>query len=137
MTGPLLTVNNLVTLQMLYSGDVPDPVTCPAGDCSILALFPAVGPSPRIQWAFASGDATWHELRPRPRVVSATSMLRRLFWNADWNDKLFMVSCAERILDNPTPHSIEAIRQAVGQEICRQSGPNRADGAIQTDLRAS
>ena len=49
-------------------------------------------------------------------------MLRRLFWNADWNDTLFMVSCAERILDNPTPHSIEAIRQAVGQEICRQSG---------------
>ena len=40
-------------------------------------------------------------------------MLLRLIWNPDWNETLFMVSCAERIEQNPTEHCIAEIRDRV------------------------
>jgi hypothetical protein len=34
-------------------------------------------------------------------------MIRRLFWNAKWNETLYLVSCAERLVENPTQHSVD------------------------------
>jgi len=36
-------------------------------------------------------------------------MSGRMFWNPSWNESLFLVSCAERLLQNPTPHSEDEI----------------------------
>ncbi len=76
-------------------------------------FFEAIAPSPRIEYAFlkSSQDAAgqWQEFRPRPAHLSFTAMLRRLFWNAPWNETLFLVSCAERLIENPTAHSQQEI----------------------------
>jgi len=79
------------------------------------ALFPSwrffavISPSPRVQYALLSErDAPpneWHEFRLRPAHLSFLQMLGRMFWNPKWNESLFLVSCAERILENPTSHS--------------------------------
>lgn len=42
-------------------------------------------------------------------------MIGRLFWNPAWNDALFMVSCGERIAEQPTDHSINEITQRIRQ----------------------
>jgi len=37
-------------------------------------------------------------------------MLQRMVWNPGWNDQLFLVSCAERLVTEPTDHSVDVIK---------------------------
>lgn len=84
-------------------------------------FFKAIEPSPRVQWALLKfqDDAAkdWQEFRPRPIYVSPFQMVCRLFWNPAWNEALFLVSCAERIQQCPTDHSINEIRQRIRSEV--------------------
>lgn len=50
-------------------------------------------------------------------------MLRRLFWNPIWNETLFLVSCAERIMENPTEHSMNEIETRIRAALARDSNP--------------
>jgi uncharacterized protein (UPF0248 family) len=88
-------------------------------------FFKSIQPSPRVQWAIADGgDAPmdWHEVCPRPQSLSAGQVVRRLVWNPDWNESLFLVSCAERLQDRITDHSLEEIRRQVRREVARTIG---------------
>ena len=80
-------------------------------------FFDAIAPSPRIEFALLNtADETpvgWQEFRPRPRHLSPGGMLKNLFWNPHWNESLFLVSCAERLLDNPTGHSEREILKRI------------------------
>lgn len=80
-------------------------------------FFETVKPSPRVQWAMLKRGCTaspdWQEFRPRPAQVTLLQMLSRLFWNPAWNDALFVVSCAERIGQDPTDHSIREIQRRI------------------------
>ena len=86
-------------------------------------FFKTIEPSPRVQWTLIPdcGDAVadWHEFRARPENVSPSQMLFRLFWNPAWNETLFLVSCAERIQEHPTDHSINEIRRRILHEFVR------------------
>lgn len=76
-------------------------------------FFDVIAPSPRIEvrGPQSTGDETavWQEFRPRPAHVTPLQMLARLFWNPRWNEALFLVSCAERLIDEPTDHSRDEI----------------------------
>jgi hypothetical protein len=83
-------------------------------------FFDSVGPSPRIEIAVLQtpGDAPdWREFRPRPAVVSVPHMLRRLFWNPDRNESLFVTSCAERLLQAPAQHSLDEIETRIATNL--------------------
>lgn len=84
-------------------------------------FFKTIEPSPRVQWTLISaGDtapAVWREFQPRPATVAPFRMVLRLFWNPDRNDELFVVSCAERIQQQPTDHSIAEIRRRIQHNI--------------------
>lgn len=73
-------------------------------------FFDAVGDSPRIDHALVpSPDATpadWIEIDSRPATLTAGAMMRGLFWNASWNEALFLVSLAERLLTSDDPHTL-------------------------------
>jgi hypothetical protein len=94
-------------------------------------FFKAIEPSPRVEWALrAKGDSAavvWHPFRPRPLKVTPLQMVTRLFWNPDWNDALFVVSCAERIEQEPTDHSITEITRRIQQDIARMPMDATAD----------
>ena len=95
-------------------------------------FFDIIAPSPRIQFTLLNAahdtPSEWHEFRPRPARVSFGRMLRRMLWNPVWNESLFMVSCAERIIEQPTPHSeMEIIKR-----ICAELSPA---GAASLDSR--
>ena len=76
-------------------------------------FFDIITASPRIEVArmasATDAPAQWQEFRPRPPRLSPSTILRRLFWNPVWNETLFLVSCAERLLDTPTRHSVDEI----------------------------
>lgn len=92
----------LRTLQLLLPAIVPS-----------WRFFDVIAPSPRIEFrrlnAPDDAGAIWQEFRPRPAHLSAAQMFGRLFWNPRWNESLFLVSCAERLLDEPTDHSRDEI----------------------------
>ncbi len=83
-------------------------------------FFDRITASPRIEVArmaqeddLATGATGWREFRPRPQSLSLTALLRRLFWNPVWNETLFLTSCAERLLEKPTAHSIDEIASRI------------------------
>ena len=83
-------------------------------------FFDVIVPSPRIQFSIIKSinDASdWQEFRPRPGHISFLTMLRRMLWNPTWNESLFLVSCAERLLENPTAHSEKEIFKRIKAEL--------------------
>ncbi len=40
-----------------------------------------------------------------------------MFWNPEGNESLFLVSCAERIMENYTPHSENEILKRIARDI--------------------
>ncbi len=84
-------------------------------------FFDFIAPSPRIQFALlrAADEVPhqWHEFRPRPAQLSFKKMLGRMIWNPRWNESLFLVSCAERLMEHPTQHSEDEILQRIMAEL--------------------
>ena len=87
-------------------------------------FFSAIAPSPRIEFALiaaARNEArTWVEFRPRPARLSISSIIGRLFWNSDWNESLFLVGCAERLIQNSCEHSRQEIFNRIVRDIRAQ-----------------
>ena len=88
-------------------------------------FFDTIAPSPRIEFTLLSAaqDASgrWQEFRPRPARLSISNMLKHLFWNPRWNESLFLVSCAERLMASPTEHSSQEILTRIEAELQRKS----------------
>jgi len=84
-------------------------------------FFGVIAPSPRIEFTLLetieAPSVTWKEFRPRPETISVIDMLKRMFWNPRWNESLFLVSCAERLMENPTEHSRNEIFNCIGNEL--------------------
>jgi hypothetical protein len=84
-------------------------------------FFDTIAPSPRIEFALlkTAQDApgSWQEFRPRPAQLSMSCMLKRMFWNPCWNESLFLVSCAERLMEHPTKHSSQEILKRINAEL--------------------
>ncbi len=82
-------------------------------------FFKTVAPSPRVEYrVYCSGQAgDWQEVDPRPMRVTIAQGLQRLVWNPHWNEQLFMVSCSERLIEVPTPHSFEMIARRVAAQL--------------------
>jgi len=87
------------TIKLLF------PALIPSWD-----FFESIAPSPRIQFSLLNSekqiDKHWVEFRPRPQYVSLIEMLNRMLWNPRWNESLFLVSCAERIVGNSSSELI-------------------------------
>lgn len=89
-------------------------------------FFDVIAPSPRIEYALLPGETApgdWREFRPRPERVSLAAMLGRLVWNPRWNETLFLVSCAERLVDEPTAHSEDEIFRRIAADLADAPEP--------------
>ncbi len=88
-------------------------------------FFDTIAPSPRIEFTLLKTEldasGRWQEFRPRPARLPIGSMLKRLFWNPRWNESLFLVSCAERLMASPTEHSSQEILNRIEAELQRKS----------------
>ena len=76
-------------------------------------FFDLIAPSPRIQFSLLKeendSERNWQEFRPRPKHLSFLQMIKRMLWNPVWNESLYLVTCAERIIDSYTSHSEDEI----------------------------
>lgn len=79
-------------------------------------FFDWIAPAPRIE-ILMEGQNDWREWRPRPQSIKPHHYIIRLFWNPQWNDHLFMASCAERLMQNPTDHSEQEIIKRIRHDL--------------------
>lgn len=97
-------------------------------------FFDAVSASPRIDVALiatpAGSRTRWREFRPRPAVLTPAMMLRRLLWNAEWNENLYLVSLAERLLSDPSPATQAHSERELAVRIARDLARHDADAAF-------
>ena len=88
-------------------------------------FFDEIAPSPRIEFAVLetpqSDPSEWSEFRPRPRHLSGTSLLLRLFWNPHWNETLFLVSCSERLIESGDPHCSREIFKRIKGDLWKDA----------------
>ena len=82
-------------------------------------FFKSVEASPRIEYRLLheTTKTEWTESYVRPSSLAVWQYVLRLFWNSDWNDHLFMVSCAERLTDQPSQHSIDALNGRIARRL--------------------
>jgi hypothetical protein len=89
-------------------------------------FFDVIAPSPRIEFTVlkTKNDTPygWHEFRSRPIKLSFFEMLKRMFWNRQWNEDLFLVSCAEKIMSQPNDHSIHEIIKRIETQLRATQG---------------
>ncbi len=98
-------------------------------------FFDAVTGSPRLDYALLAGAdeaaAAWEAFRPRAAMLTPGTMLRRLVWNAQWNEDLFLVSLAERLLKSESAasvaHSQRELLLRVARHLDRTGGADRRD----------
>lgn len=87
-------------------------------------FFDVIADSPRIEYTLlrSPGEPArdWQEFRPRPERFPLPAMLGRLVWNPRWNESLFVVSCAERLLAEPTTHSQDEIFHRIAADLADQ-----------------
>ena len=84
-------------------------------------FFPSIEPSPRIEFrALQTSGAEWREFNPTPAKVPVRAMLRRMFWNPRRNETLFLVTCAERLLNGEIEF---ARREIAGRIALRMPSP--------------
>lgn len=80
-------------------------------------FFKTVAPSPRIEYRLINGDSIggWQEDRPRPAHLGLGQILQRMVWNPEWNERLYLVSCSERLIEAPSQHSVDEINLRVAR----------------------
>lgn len=89
-------------------------------------FFDVIAPSPRIELALLAGpsddSAAWRACRPTPGRLRPRDVLKSFFWNAWWNESLYLATCAERLMQNPTEHSCREIRRRLRADLLTESG---------------
>lgn len=102
-------------------------------------FFDIIAPSPRVQFTLLEAEHDtpheWHEFRPRPAHLSFLQMLGRMIWNAKWNELMFVLSCAERIMEQPTQHSEDEIMKRIMSDLEGDSSNTQLMAATHLQFR--
>lgn len=84
-------------------------------------FFDTIAPSPRIEFALLHSPvepmAVWQEFRPRPPRLSLPQMALRLVWNPQWNENLFLTSCMEKLIDDPSAPVIDELLSRIARSL--------------------
>lgn len=76
-------------------------------------FFSAIGPSPRIYYALLQNESDepvqWLEFRPKPKMLSVKEGVLRLFHNPQWNETLYINTCAERLFEGYSDMRVQEI----------------------------
>lgn len=89
-------------------------------------FFREIAPSPRIEFTLHPTEqaqeesSNWQELCLRPKQISVTNMLKGIFFNPRWNESLFIMNCAERLIIDPTEYCSQEIMKRIQAELERR-----------------
>lgn len=81
-------------------------------------FFDEIGPSPRVDYALlpsvsALADADWQPFRPAPLRLGLCALLWRLLWNPERNETLYVLRCAERVLEGDSGFPLHELQRRI------------------------
>lgn len=78
-------------------------------------FFSSIGPSPRVEVGFVTdakaSPADWLSIFPLPEKVGLVSGLVRLLHNPQWNERLYINTCAEHLFESHSEFHEQQIAQ--------------------------
>jgi hypothetical protein len=86
-------------------------------------FFKEIAPSPRIEFRLLEHieeNLSWIEFRPRPEKLSILSHFYRFFYNAEWNETMYMTNCAESLIVEPTEHADTEIKNRIKRYLLKE-----------------
>lgn len=86
-------------------------------------FFKEIAPSPRIEFRLlehASENLSWTEFRPRPEKLPVLSHFYRFFYNAEWNESMYMTNCAESLIVEATEHADTEIKNRLTRYLLKE-----------------
>ncbi len=60
----------------------------------------------------------WQPFRPRPARLRVAQLLLRLVWNPAWNETLYVMRCAERVLEGDADFPLLELERRMRGELC-------------------
>jgi hypothetical protein len=80
-------------------------------------FFSSIGPSPRIHYTFLESESDdpdcWQEFRPKPERIPFKKSLFNLFHSPQWNEILYINTCAERLFEGYSEMREQEIMQRI------------------------
>jgi hypothetical protein len=102
-------------------------------------FFDAVTASPRLDYALLDAPEAeaeeWREFRPRVAVLTPGIMLLRLVWNPEWNENLFLVSLAERLMRGETAEAMAHSQRELLLRVARHLDRQGCDRSAHLQIR--
>ncbi len=88
-------------------------------------FFNRIAPSPRIEFtllkeAQEESSCKWQEFNLKPKQLSVISFLKSIFYNPCWNEALYIMNCAERLIIDPSEHCVQEIISRIKTELERR-----------------
>lgn len=87
-------------------------------------FFSSIGPSPRLDVGFVEDESAspvaWVPFRPIPRRLTFAQQVSRVFHNPQWNELLFINTCAERLIEGGDEFCVEEIARRLLASIARK-----------------
>lgn len=84
-------------------------------------FFDVIAPAPCLEIAILDDKydpkRAWRQFRPRSKALSTHDLLRRMFWNARWNESLFLTSLAERLMHGEEAFAKREIFARIAKDI--------------------
>lgn len=78
-------------------------------------FFSSIGPSPRVEVGFVTdanaSPTDWLSIFPQPEKLSFASSLVRLLHNPQWNERLYINTCAEHLFESHSEFHEQQIAQ--------------------------
>lgn len=59
----------------------------------------------------------WSQVNFKPEQLTFKQTIGRLFWNPEWNEYLYLMTCAERLVETPDFHWVEEINTRLAKRI--------------------
>lgn len=103
-------------------------------------FFDEIAPSPRLEYRLLDSRSeeiqAWQTFQAIPQQLSIPELLKRLLYNPTGNERLYMTSCAERLMETVTEHSEMEINKRIIHHLRRTfTGKDRHCGSMQFRIR--
>lgn len=84
-------------------------------------FFNEVAPSPRIEFAVLDTKdqeiSQWQDLVSRKQEYKISDFFKSIFFNPEWNQKLYLINCAEKIVISQSKHAVKEIFKAILEKL--------------------
>ena len=83
-------------------------------------FFKEVTPKLEIEFSWNDDARNWQVLKLRAQNLSTIELIKSVFFNPQWNEALYIMDCAERLIMNPSQERINQLKERIQMQLEKQ-----------------